>query len=76
MVGTAGFGGSLGFGGVGTAGTAPLPMCELERSVGPTPIFRSQAISNQLPARSVLYVQATDEEVAFQHSGIRSLEFT
>lgn len=64
--------GSTSFGGTvsstaGTSGTLggmpPLPMCELERPVGTMTIFRAQALSNQLPARPELYLQATDDEV-------------
>lgn len=73
VFGTSGFGGtgfsSGGKGGSAIGGTTSPPMCQLERSVGPTTIFRSQALSNQLPARPVLYFQATDDEVEALKNG-------
>lgn len=55
--------------GSGIAGSSAPPACDLLRSVGSEPIFRHQAISNQLPVRDALYIQATDEEVAELQAG-------
>jgi hypothetical protein len=53
----------------GIAGSSAPPACELLRSVGSEPIFRHQSISNQLPVRDALYLQATDEEIAELQAG-------
>lgn len=56
----AGTGGSSSTGGTGAAPSAGE--CSLDRPVA-APAFSKQAISNQLPARRVLYAQMTDQEV-------------
>ena len=68
---TSSTGGVTGFAGSssGIAGSSAPPACELLRSVGNEPIFRRQSISNQLPVRDALYVQATDEEIASLQAG-------
>jgi len=61
------FGGKTSTGTAGTAfagGSAPLDPCALDRSLGATPIFAKQAVSNQLPVRPELFAQLTDDEVA------------
>ncbi|HVY28293.1 MAG TPA: hypothetical protein VHB79_17170 [Polyangiaceae bacterium] len=66
VFGSTSFGGTIsgGAGSGSTFGGMPAPpVCELERPVGAMTIFRTQALSNQLPVRPVLYLQATDDEL-------------
>jgi hypothetical protein len=66
-VAVGGFGGT-GFGTAGSFTTGasgaapPAGECLLDRSVS-TPTFSKQTVNNQVPARRVVYLQMTDEEV-------------
>ena len=63
------FGGS-GFAGSATgSGAAPVDQCHLYGTVGAVPIFKPQAISNQLPAQAELYLQVTDAEAQALRQG-------
>ena len=67
---TSSFGGTFSTAGTFVAGgTTPVDPCALDRSVSASPIFAKQALSNQLPARSQLYAQLTNAEVAALKNG-------
>jgi hypothetical protein len=62
-------GGFTGSGGSTSAGGGPADACALDRTAGGSPIFSKQAINNQMPARSTLFLEVNDAEAEALKNG-------